>query len=178
VAVDDERTHADAQYDRGEGIPSQPDEQREGRSRCERSYRDHPGYRKPRGKDDDGHQHGQGRHREKDPQGRGHALAPFKTQIEGEAVSQKGGQAHGGDPRLFPSQPQGDDDGDQALEHVAEQGDGTEDLACGAHDIGGADVAAALLTRIDPRQGLGEEQARGYGAQEIGEDHEENIKKH
>ena len=164
MAKDDDRIHADAQDQVGKGISPQPDQEGHGYGSGDGAHGDHPSHAKCTGKDKDIHQHGKRRQRKINSQGRGYTLAAFEPYIDREAVAEKGSQAYAGNPPFAPFQKERQADWDYALEHVADQGDGAQCLAGRAHDIGGADVAAAALPGVDAGQGLGEHQACGYGA--------------
>jgi len=163
VAKDDNGIDADAQDQVGKGISPQQDQEGHGYGSSDRAHGDHPAHAECTGKDKDIHQHGQRRQRKVNSQGRGHPFAAFESYIDGETVAEKGSQTCTGNPPLSRFQKECYADRDHALEHIADQGDNTECLAGRAHDIGGADVAAAALPGVDAGQRFSEDQACGNG---------------
>ncbi len=62
-----------------------------------------------------------------------------------------------------------EDDRDESLGHVAEEGDGAEPFAQDAQGVGRADVAAAVPSDIDAAEPQAEPQSRGDGAEGVSE---------
>ena len=81
----------------------------------------------------------------------------------------------GGDEDRRPGVEQLDRDqrGDEALEDIGDHDRHPGPLAEDAEDIGGADIAGAVLPHVDPVEDLPDDDAEGDGADEIGEDQQD-----
>ena len=76
-----------------------------------------------------------------------------------------------GDNRDVMTEPvAGDEDGDRALEHVADERRRRQTFAAGAQDVGGADIAGADAAQIRPAGKPRQQNAERNRAAEIAED--------
>lgn len=97
----------------------------------------------------------------------GHGLAAAEAHEAGEHMAQHAGQGHAGHQQGRKVQPQGQGHGQGALAQVTGQGQHAPAETAQAGHVGGAGVAAAVVTGIDAAEGAGDDQPPRGGTQHI-----------
>ena len=98
----------------------------------------------------------------------GNTFAAVEFEPDREEVAEEGAEC-GQHRRIGAAVIAGDDDGDRALERVADQGCRRKALAAGAQHVGGADIAASDRAQILRAGEFGQHQAERDRAEEIAE---------
>ena len=112
---------------------------------------------------------------EQDAEHGGHALAAAEAEEDGIEVAEEGGGAGEAEHQGRDAQPVAGQHRQQALEHVAEQGDGGGRLAAHPQHVGGAGVAGALGARIGQAHQPADEDGRGDGAEQVGDEDQAGV---
>ena len=139
------------------------------------SQRDIAAERQNDSKDGDGRQGRPGSGDEEYAESRGHALSPLEAQPDGKHMAKDSAESSEGlhiadrGGRGEQSAEEGSQvDGGAALEHIEQEGEGTQALSAGAEDIGGAYVSAADGPNVLMAEKADEQVAGGDGAEQIG----------